>query len=787
MENESGVIDAVTLRRKSVERYVRRLFDNVGLEQTQPLIQNLCEQLLQTPRDLSALIQEEIKPPEDIMERLEQEEALLSRPRALYFPLQTELKGGSKKNKKNKSQQLTYLIFNQAPNFTVPEELASFRQQNWENTQNLDAISVAELAAIKALPIQAKPELMVWQGPALKVSDDFHQGVKKLFGVGVDNSLKSLKPNTLNENASEGSALKNTIHTQRHSISKAFTDYLNREGVQGFRQGIWMPLTKKAISNFFHYEETGALIPAAKPIGVKSHSAKNNSTKSSGDDNKHPDYCQLDKDDRVFARFEIDNIYLDRFSVGVNSVVVALRFLQLDIVAPDNFLKGEVPLCLEDIRELNYILADKERGKRESAQLCYPYLADISASSAPYLERVCDGLKKEGVATNTQHLEQCLGKSYAFGLERDESFTLTELLECLLPGNEALHSSFARPLIYTMMLSGKDHRLTKHSRNNDYLKRLLCQMAHLHNQGYVGVNHSSYTHWGDSDIEHYAAREGGVVLINPNISSQPDRDFHEGFMTDKGRQVYLNILLLAYMQYSFLHGVDQTLELSEGDLSSDQRFHSLKELQQYLIEFRVNDIFTDVSILDIHNQSYKAWEKHFSLKALIEQLEKDMSDTRTLLEINIQEREITAQKAQQKREKEHDRNVKNIATVGTGIIFLSGVFGTNFKEMTDPAVELWSLDWHWAVLGVVIGVVTWFLHYVNKPKDPAEQGLRRSRTALKAIAALVSITLILFGGLGGLFYQPEPSDIEPVNQTVESCPATIIVNEQALLQGQDGN
>lgn len=213
------------------------------------------------------------------------------------------------------------------------------------------------------------------------------------------------------------------------------------------------------------------------------------------------------------------------------------------------------------------------------------------------------------------------------------------------------------------------------------------QIAAVINCNYIASSHTRIASFGDVDICSTVTRQGGCTIIN---NLHRDRKHNNQFISNSGKVVYLGIMITAYIQYTFLNSIDQQYVFPLTSLNTPEALEKHAKLKNYLIHFRVNYTFTDISKLDIHNQAFEAWHNVFSLDALTQQLDQDVNDTSTLLNTIYQQQELS-----------HNRSLRHLATFGTVVIFLTGVFGMNFHEFSVDPPRLFSLDWHLIVIALV--------------------------------------------------------------------------------------
>lgn len=672
-------------KQDAIVAYLRRLC-TVAETSPDPLrLDSVASQLAAKPQCPVSLLADEGSAE---FARLKNADSRTLRPRCLQLPLSS---GNDKSHR-------CYLIFSTAPDFNA---LENYLQQSKQNLIQLKALRASHLIADKAssggepisLVIQKlsgkalpggcnDPEL--WQQVSFhKGAVDLHAGVRRVLQSGESDRIQG-----------SGSV--------QASVTLQFNPQVLSALVPRFKQqpfGFWMEIERETFFPYESYPLVGSSIP----------------------DKKNAIY-RIQNGDRMFARCEIEELRYYQFAAGVHSLVVAVTYQQLDVMDKCSRLVGRTAITMEDVRELNNRLVREEKKKP-------PLLHQPQLIGVPHFKRIpCDvqrsnkqadcltALNDAGLRLSAEELVDLEGYTVA-GLDQ-EARSLRPWLQALLPGDLRLTDA-PRPLIYSQLLAGEDERLAVDLKDNLYLGRLLRQLASRQNHEYMGERFSRHRILGDADIEHLCCREGGVVLINPNLKSQPDRDFQRNFIPSNGQQAYLGILLLAQMQYTYLNALDQGMKIDFSDLKETTMARH-RRLQELLVEFRVNNCFADVGILDIHNQCYQAWEAGFALPELLRQLDKNVHETGALLELKYKELAL-----------QHDKKIRNIATAGAGMIFLSGVFGTNFAEMTEinqgKPVQFFSQDWHWALIGAVLMVLTFYLTAANR-----DWGLLRSLSDRRA-------------------------------------------------------
>jgi hypothetical protein len=252
---------------------------------------------------------------------------------------------------------------------------------------------------------------------------------------------------------------------------------------------------------------------------------------------------------------------------------------------------------------------------------------------------------------------------------------------------ETKRENFSRPLVYSQLQVEDLPQVQSRVELEHYVDRLRAQISAVLNGNYIALSHTRTENFGDTDIRSTVSRQGGCTIIN-NIYR--DRKHNNQFISNTGKVVYLGAMITAYIQYTFLNGIDQQYAFSLNNLNTPDALEKHARIKNYLIHFRVNYTFTDISKLDVHNRAFEAWQKVFRLPDLTEQLDQDVNDTSALLDTIYQQQELV-----------HNKSLRHLATFGTVIIFLTGLFGMNFHEFSVEPPRLFSLDWHLVIIAIV--------------------------------------------------------------------------------------
>jgi len=272
-----------------------------------------------------------------------------------------------------------------------------------------------------------------------------------------------------------------------------------------------------------------------------------------------------------------------------------------------------------------------------------------------------------------------------------------------------------RPLIYSQLSIAKTPSWSR--LKQDYTNRLQALVCRSESVNYLS-DKPAVIYFGDRDIYHCASREGGCLLVNPNNAVDNDRDFHKGFINKEGN-LYFAFMMFAYSEYYFLYEVQNRFKVSE-DGESEKLLSRLEAQQAKLLKYRINHRVVDISVVSRHNESYRGWSEVFRLAEYHRLLAEDLADYKNYIVMlnaqkaaKYQQRQQEQQKQLLAQQKAHDRKMQSIATLGAAFIFLTGVFGTNFLEMTtvynDKPISFLSSDWHWAVIGAVLVITSWYV------------------------------------------------------------------------------
>ncbi|MCG7542218.1 hypothetical protein [Pseudoalteromonas sp. OF7H-1] len=332
--------------------------------------------------------------------------------------------------------------------------------------------------------------------------------------------------------------------------------------------------------------------------------------------------------------------------------------------------------------------------------------------------------------------------------------------------NEQVNSPFAqqwqlaRPLGYMQAYLQQ----TKQHLNTQVQELMLAQttalqlrLAKRQSMAYLITEDELESGIGGADIRHQFSREGGCVLINPNRIGQQQRIFHQGFIANQGTQ-YVAVLVLAYAEYCFLQAMQNSTQMDGAIRLEQQVITTIKEQQQLLLSHRINNRFAEVSVLTMLNQVYCQWDNVFNINLYHQRLAEDIREYHELIALYHQQQSHThnakmEQEAKQLREQQqqHQNKIKNIATLGTALIFIASVFGTNFVEMTTlyygEPIRFFSSDWHAVFIGLVMLTTSAFVYYSNLSinKQIARKASVTHQKQSHPKRSRLSLTLLIFG------------------------------------------
>ncbi|ELR63898.1 hypothetical protein C942_03243 [Photobacterium marinum] len=304
-----------------------------------------------------------------------------------------------------------------------------------------------------------------------------------------------------------------------------------------------------------------------------------------------------------------------------------------------------------------------------------------------------------------------------------------------------------RPLVYSQLSIAEDPCWSQ--LKQDYINRLQALVCRRESVNYLS-DKPMVSYFGDHDIYHCASREGGCLLVNPNNAVDNDRGFHQNFINKEG-QLYFAVMMFAYSEYYFLYEVQNRFTVREG--GEDEMLLSRLEAQQAkLLKYRINHRVVDISVVSRHNESYRGWSDVFRLAEYHRLLAEDLADYKNyIIMLNAQKAAKYQQEQQEQQEqqlaaqKEHNRKMQIIATFGTAFIFLTGVFGTNFLEMTmlydGMPISFFSRDWHWTVIGLVFAITSWYIGraYSNSKPFPV---ITKAGIAVGILLSVLSTNMV---------------------------------------------
>ncbi|WP_440055954.1 hypothetical protein ACSLBF_07335 [Pseudoalteromonas sp. T1lg65] len=409
--------------------------------------------------------------------------------------------------------------------------------------------------------------------------------------------------------------------------------------------------------------------------------------------------------EQLYASLFITDISIHCFATGVKMLCMSVSYQNLVIKQGEKLTRAA--LKLEDIATLNEVLSNTYLNKNQ-AQVLY-----------------AEPQQGQGVFW-LQLLTALLGL--------DES--AEQPIDC-----ESIrrHWDIPRPFTYTIVHIGKEQRKTVNRLHDelklDYLHSLQSKLAFQEDLNYFRRDKSQLVTLGDSDIRHQFSRQGGCTLLNPNRLLEHKELFFQNYIANNGNR-YTAIALLAYAEYYFLITMQNRLAMPATESPCAEVLDRLTQQYKLLTSHRINYRFAEVSRIDTHNRAYECWDKVLTISRLHKYLGEDIQDYRNVIELyhrqqtaehEQQMQEIARQRAEQ--EKRHDKKIKRIATMGTALIFLAGVFGTNFYEMTSMhnggPVVFFSSDWHAVLIGLVILATTWFVTLNSHKRRAATQSFKQ--------------------------------------------------------------
>lgn len=599
----------------------------------------IANELLLKPYDLAGAIAKH--QPGTCLDELDIRTEVIARPR----PMQIKLKSQDKRD-----NHISYFSFSLSPNV---EDVEHYYDNQRSKVLNCLETSRLQQFLREHMPADVNDdalsnEVQLWESSFEHEHADLHTGVTRLLG----------SHGLLNEN-----------HSYR--IKPSLLNYITPSQGAKAPYSLWLKLVKP--ENLLPFQTQ----------------------------------YQFKQQHTLFAKLRIHSVFSYSIESGVDVVTLGIEYCSINVMEalPNSGYAciETLPVTVEDVREINYQLAHINQPK-SSYQL---YFFDTQTLSSPPTENSAlhpkqienmfnkrnQYLKALGVDICVQDTSQWLSVTKSIG----SSFSLVSLFESLLPEGmfgkdvDAKRANLNRPLIYSQIQVEACPEIQKKTDLSRYFDRLRSQIAAVLNYNYIAASHTRTEHFGDIDIRSTVSRQGGCTIIN-NIYN--DRQHNNQFISNSGKIIYLGAMVTAYIQYTFLNGIDQQYAFSLNNLNTPDALEKYAKLKNYLIHFRVNYTFTDISKLDIHNQAFEAWRKVFRLDALTKQLDQDVCDTSALLDTIYQQQEVA-----------HNKSLRHLATIGTVIIFLTGLFGMNFHEFSVEPPRLFSLDWHLIVIALVtIGV-----------------------------------------------------------------------------------
>lgn len=129
------------------------------------------------------------------------------------------------------------------------------------------------------------------------------------------------------------------------------------------------------------------------------------------------------------------------------------------------------------------------------------------------------------------------------------------------------------------------------------------------------------------NIIHTMATQGGAVVVTENGT-----EFINQFVSFAVKTTYLPLALLAYHEYLFLRGLNETdLQPKRFSDYDEELEKNIIQFQKEIMEFRLHYRFCHVSDLNNQNKVFAQWRKTLKLDQMLAELSEDAAESERVL------------------------------------------------------------------------------------------------------------------------------------------------------------
>lgn len=350
------------------------------------------------------------------------------------------------------------------------------------------------------------------------------------------------------------------------------------------------------------------------------------------------------------------------FNTGIGVCVIEVAYQ-----SPGNKPQYEIQSALE-IQELNYHLARNKQNK-QTLQLHWQSQSEDSGPAvlglAGLVKAILPPLNADSVAASLTPLHW----------ESTYTYTVAELDD---------------------------------STNDDSFRQQAFRLARKYTDAYIpstGQFEGGEYRFFDNIVHHFAI-EGCCTLIRVSKDSP---EAIKQFSETACRMAYEPIVMLVYSELVFLHAMTQGSNI-DIDLQNPTE-HELEELRHYrtrLYNYRLNNRFSYVSSLTLHNDFFQRLRTTFNVDIILKELSTDVQEIEAFISLHLEEK--------------NQRSLNNVKIVGSlfaALVLLTDLSGLNLYGLffADPPVPIVIRGIFWGTLGlIIVGFAVMFGSMKNKWK-----------------------------------------------------------------------